>query len=75
MPLDRREHLFLSLIIAGGSIAVGSSAGHALHQRGLVEIVRRRYRITTDGIEAITGTERVVAVPARRAQPNSLSSW
>ena len=64
-PIDRRERHFLGLILTDGTLAIGSAVGHALHQRGLVEIVRRRYRITLGGIRALTGTERRVVVPAR----------
>jgi hypothetical protein len=67
MPLDSRERHFLSLILTDGSIAIGSAVGLVLFERGLVSVVRkgRRYGITGAGIEAITGTERRVVVPAR----------
>jgi hypothetical protein len=67
MQLDSRERHFLSLILTDGSIATGSAVGHALHERGMLSVVRkgRRYGITTAGILAITGSERRVVVPAR----------
>jgi hypothetical protein len=55
MILSHSERHFLSLIIGGGSISVGSSIGASLHQRGMVTIVRngQRYGITQAGIAAL----------------------
>jgi hypothetical protein len=45
----------LSLIVDGGSIAIGTSVGADLHRQGLVELVRggRRYSITRKGTAAL----------------------
>jgi hypothetical protein len=55
MTLTPSERHFLSLIVDGGSIAVGSSVGDGLHRRGLVTIVRRgrRYGLTQAGVAAL----------------------
>jgi hypothetical protein len=70
--ISHAERHFLGLLLEhGSSIAVGSATGHALHERGLVQVVKRgRYGITLAGILAITGAERRVVAPARtRSKP------
>jgi len=55
MSLTSSEHRFLSLLIDGGSIVIGSSTGHSFHCKGLVELVRggRRYDVTRKGKAAL----------------------
>jgi hypothetical protein len=66
MQLSHSERHFLGLILTDGTLAIGSAVGLVLFERGLVTVVRKgRYAITLAGILAITGTERIVAVPAR----------
>jgi hypothetical protein len=52
--LNPRERYFLGLIYPTGTIAVGTSVGQRLYNRGLVRIEKRdRYGITPAGAEAI----------------------
>jgi hypothetical protein len=55
MNLTSGEDHFLSLIVDGGSISIGSSTGARLHCKGLVELVRngRRFGITRKGKAAL----------------------